>query len=228
MRVNLLVLISKEYKNLKENIVSLRNPENLKIMDGLGNIYFGCDQEWFGSKWKRLAGCGPCAASNILLYLHRCKNVDIRMNLEDKADSIVLIETVWRHVTPTLKGVYLLKQFCKGVHSFLKSKGVELGSFSLEIPKKRTERPDLSRMLDFISQGLLADTPVAFLNLSNGLVTNLDSWHWVTIVSLKISEQENVVSAHVYDGARYFDVDLKLWYETTTAGGGFVYFKASA
>jgi hypothetical protein len=33
------------------------------------------------------------------------------------------------------------------------------------------------------------------------------------------------VYAKIYDGAKTITINLKLWYETTSRGGGFVYFK---
>lgn len=206
---------------MNERIVSLKNLSSLTIADNAGNNHFGCSQEWYGSKWKRMAGCGPSTATNLLLYLHRTKSIKLALELNDQEGCIKLMEAVWHYVTPTFKGVHTAKQFYNGLHRFAKANGFELSSFSLTIPKQCSLRLEFSAVVEFIRQGLILNSPVAFLNLSNGMVKNLDSWHWVTIVSLKT--QEDDVFVQVYDGAKAFDINLKLWYETTTAGGGFVY-----
>lgn len=211
--------------NVNDWTFSLRNPDSIHILDNSGNIFFGCDQEWFKSHWQRLSGCGPSVASNLLLYLHRAKCISLPVDVNNQSDCIKLMEVVWSHVTPTLKGIYMLQQFYNGVHSFTQAHGYSLEGFSLDIPKKNTERPVLSAIVDFIAEGLLHDCPVAFLNLSNGMVSNLDKWHWVTIVALKTDQNNSYVFAKVYDAAESIIIDLKLWYETTSLGGGFVFFK---
>lgn len=204
---------------------SILSPSSIHIVDDSGNTFFGCDQEWFGSHWQRLSGCGPSVASNLLLYLHRAKNIRLPMAVNNQTDYIKLMEVLWSHVTPTHNGVYMLEQFYNGVHDFAQDHGYCLENFSLYVPEKKTAQPKLSAIVDFISEGLLQDCPVAFLNLSNGDVCNLEKWHWVTIVSLKIDPDNSYVLVKIYDAAESVIIDLKLWYETTTLGGGFVYFR---
>ena len=204
---------------------SLRNPDNLHIMDSLGDISFGCNQEWYSSDWQRSSGCGPSVASNIMLYMHRSKTISLPQEVNNKSECTKLMETVWDHVTPTNKGIYLLAQFCDGLHSFIRSNGYMFESFSLNIPDKNKERPELPAIVHFIAQGLINDCPIAFLNLSNGMISNLDRWHWVTIVSLETDQNNSKVLVNIYDGEESINIDLKFWYETTTLGGGFVYFQ---
>ena len=40
------------------------NLDNLKI----DNLYYGGNQDWYNSYFKRLAGCGPTTASTIIMY----------------------------------------------------------------------------------------------------------------------------------------------------------------
>jgi hypothetical protein len=68
---------------------------------------------------------------------------------------------------------------------------------------------------------LSGDRPVAFLNLCNGKEKNLDRWHWVTVVSMEYTPP---VLLRVLDGGTVKTVDLALWRDTTTDGGGFAYF----
>ncbi len=49
-----------------ENI-RLRAFENKK--DSIEDYtYFGGNQEWFETKWRRMSGCGPTTASTIIMY----------------------------------------------------------------------------------------------------------------------------------------------------------------
>jgi len=80
--------------------------------------------------------------------------------------------------------------------------------------------------LSFLEGGLIKDAPIAFLNLCNGQVKNLDPWHWVTIISLEYAENGKSASIKILDEGLIKKIDLALWYDTTTLGGGFVYFTA--
>lgn len=54
---------------------SILNLDYLKIEGNNENyIYYGGDQEWFKTAWRRISGCGPTTASAIIMYENR-KNV---------------------------------------------------------------------------------------------------------------------------------------------------------
>ena len=93
---------------------ALRSPKLLEITDGAGNIHYGCDQEWFGSSWQRMSGCGPCVASNIFLYLLRQKKLAFPFEIAGKADFIRFMDEVWRYITPTQNGIYRSDQWIEG------------------------------------------------------------------------------------------------------------------
>ena len=158
------------------------------------------------------------------MYLQKTQGIALPVNVANKADSVLLMESVWRHVTPGMGGVHKLEQLYNGVLSYAKEYGFDVDHFALPVPKKEIQRPALSSVIQFIAEGLRNDCPIAFLNLSNGKVENLDEWHWVTIVSLNVSENLDVVEATIYDGTKPMTINLKLWYETTRLGGGFIYF----
>lgn len=203
---------------------ALRSPELLEITDGAGNIHYGCDQEWFGSSWQRMSGCGPCVASNIFLYLLRQKKLRLPYEITCKADFVRLMDAVWGFITPTQNGIYRSDQWAEGAEKFLRAHGSGFACLRLDIPSAKTKRPSFSRFVEFIKEGLVSDCPVAFLNLSNGKLKNLDAWHWVTIVSL---QKGGNIHAGVYDAGAKLDIDLSLWYETTLLGGALVYLKQS-
>ncbi len=92
----------------------------------------------------------------------------------------------------------------------------------MKIAKAKGERPSLANVVDFLVSSFEADSPVAFLNLSKGALPNLDEWHWVTLVGVEQQGEGERVYATLYDASLTWKIDLGLWLETTTRGGGFV------
>ena len=199
----------------------LRNLSFLHIPNESGTASFGCDQDWFSTAWKRQAGCGPNAASNMLLYLQAGGRIHLNFGISGKTEIKALMEAVWRHVTPGLLGVHTIRRFAKGLHAFSVQHGVDLSCELLEVPRKRKNRPSVEEAARFIAEGLDRDCPVAFLNLHNGSVAPLDAWHWVTVISLSHDESGNPVLG-IYDGDKAFDANLSDWLASSAAGGGFV------
>lgn len=195
--------------------LSLKNIEALKID---GSDLYGCDQEWYTKPWQRLSGCGPTAASMMALYQvnpkHSAKTID-----EAKA----AMNELWNFVTPGFGGINRLDRFYNGYGKFLISKNIAHLNHALEIPKTVAHRPALSEVIHFLVEGLKADAPIAFLNLNNGKVHNLEAYHWVLITGLDLSDP-SLALAHILDGGQRLIIDLGLWLHTTTASGGFIYF----
>lgn len=200
---------------------SLSNLEYMHVLDEDGGVSYGCDQQWYGSVRQRMAGCGPTVATNILLYMSRAHGLALPLEARDKAGCIRLMEQVWRHVTPGYMGMHLPELLERGVLAFAREHGMALGSRLMEVPKKASIRPNLPEVTAFIREALRADNPVAFLNLCNGDIAELDEWHWVTLVALKPGDG---AFATIYDGRKSFDMDIGLWLATSKRGGGFVYF----
>lgn len=138
-----------------------------------------------------------------------------------KEDALVLMQELWGLVTPGIMGVHLISQFTKGVEEFLPKLPFALTERTLKIAKAKGKRPSLSCVVDFLVTSFTDDSPVAFLNLSKGALKNLDEWHWVTLVGIE-QEEGQPVYATVYDASLTWKIDLGLWLETTTRGGGFV------
>jgi hypothetical protein len=181
-------------------------------------LYYGCDQEWYSTKWKRLSGCGPTAVSNIIYYLTQTRSGSKTAFSWEQARA--LMEDVWNYVTPTMHGIPSTEILCKGIASYAKAKEMNIGIETVDIPKSRLERPAFAVLLSFLDQALEDDIPIAFLNLDHGEERNLDSWHWVTIVSLEQTGEMAVVE--ILDEGIIKRIDLSLWFHTTTKGGGFV------
>ena len=206
---------------------SIQNLGLFKIYDEITqSSYYGCDQEWYTTKWQRISGCGPTVASNIIYYHNRTyNNSDLNNYPTDKNNCLKLMEEMWKYVTPTLKGVSSTKIFFNGLLAYSKSNGLNFKHDFIDIHKKRILRPEFNRLLSFLNDALCNDSPVAFLNLNNGAVEQLYSWHWVIIVMLEYSEDGSTAFTTILDEGVIKKVDLAQWFKTTTLGGGFVSFK---
>ena len=67
---------------------------------------------------------------------------------------------------------------------------------------------------------------MAFLNYSNGALSNLDSWHWVPLISLSLHEDGGCHCTILDAGAEHF-IDFALWYLTSRLGGGLASLRAA-
>lgn len=206
-------------ENMKSSISDIRH---LALTASNHSTVHGCSQDWYASTWQRRAGCGPTTATNLLIYHQRAGHLDLQEKIVTAADGLALMEQVWSHVRPSAMGVHTPGIFHAGLKSFFRTRGVTLQPHSLLIPRQKRLRPVLAEVVAFIRTGLEKDSPVAFLNLSNGTVRNLDKWHWVTITALDDSHAPHV-ELEICDNLNRFSIDLKEWYDTTHLGGGFVY-----
>ena len=199
---------------------SIGNPDLFAVADdNEQNTCFGCDQAWYTTDWQRRAGCGPSVACNLFPYLIRSDNT-----LNNKEQWLSLMEETWEYVTPTTKGMPTTKLFYESVLSYAKAKGRAIQYEYCDFPEEKSCRPTLQEVVSFVEGGLLKDSPIAFLNLCNGQEEALYRWHWVTIISLDYDADVFQAFVNILDEGLIKKVDLALWYETTTLGGGFVYF----
>ena len=208
---------------------SLKQPNRFEIMDEKdGRIYYGFDQEWYASKWQRLSGCGPTTASTIFYYLFGAEPGPEAGRRLTRRESLAFLEKTWRHVTPTIRGIPSTELLCRGVESYAGANSLGLKLERLDIPRDRSSRPDLGALLRFLAASLSADSPVAFLNLHSGEEKLLDSWHWVTVVSLDYEEDGSAAFLDILDEGVKKRINLAQRYRTTTLGGGFVSFRRDA
>jgi hypothetical protein len=204
---------------------SITNLNLLRIQDSNPDaIYYGCSQKWYSTPWQRKAGCGPSVASNIVRYLVNKQTNSQQVFSKEACSS--LMEEAWRYFSPKVGGISTTNMFCKAFLLYAKSKRLNVQSRVFDVPQDKCSRPKLAEVLNFLEEALEKDAPVAFLNLCNGVVKMLERWHWVTIVSLYKSEDGKRVFVDILDYGVIKKIDLGLWYDTTTLGGGFVYFTA--
>lgn len=198
---------------------SVARMDGFDIPEKGSSVQRGVDQEWYAGYRQRLSGCGPSTATNILRYYS--DRLTLPMPAQTKEEARALMELVWDYVTPTLMGLNTTQRYVEGIDKLQAEKGWGLSCRRLDISARLDERPDAAQVASFIREGLAADCPIAFLNLSRGSLENLDQWHWVTLVALE--EDGEQLWAEAVDNGRMLRLDLSLWLETTTRGGGFVY-----
>lgn len=209
-------------------LISVKDLNVFRIAEGTDRIHHGCNQEWYPRRLQRLAGCGPTTATNIYLYLtspqHAPESEFLQHTLES---SVAQMQELWKYVTPSFRGVNTTRMFYEPMLEYAQTKGLNVAYRVLEVPKDTAERPKFSETLKFVEDGLAANTPLAFLNLDNGQEKNLDRWHWVTIIGLEYEEDGSSAYADILDAGLIKRINFKLWYETTTLGGGLIYFVRS-
>ncbi len=188
------------------------------IDESTQEVIFGLNQEWYKTKWQRMAGCGPTAASSLIYYgLHQEDHLD-----KLKAQS--LMETLWNYVTPGMGGVYKRSMFTNGLKRYFEKHNIDSKIESIEITKNKKTRVSLVDTVNFIETGLNANSLIAFLNLDNGDEKKLDEWHWVVICGLDVHENHSQVFVNIMDDGKLFAIDLNLWLKTCKKGGAMVYF----
>jgi len=185
---------------------------------------YGYNQEWYQTSFRRTRGCGPTAATMLLLYLNIREGTPLPYHNNNISFIAEVLEKVWDFVTPSwLLGLNSTVKFCKGMDTLLEHHGLSWRCRRLSITASRSKRASLSQVVKFLEDGIASDCPIAFLNLHKGQAATLYSWHWIVLVSLSYDASLNIYRATCYDGGRLVTFDLGLWLETTKFGGGFVY-----
>lgn len=199
----------------------LSSPHLLHITDSLHGLQYGASQAWYPFGFKRMAGCGPTTCANLLWYLSgsrkACGALCCRENAS-KEQMLELMKRVWHYVTPGIQGVNKTDMLVDGAVRYAADCDLSLSARVLNIPQSQAMRPSWEAVCEFISGVIAEDLPVAFLNLSNGKVSNLEGWHWVTLVGI----DPKTGTAWMYDQGKEQEINLRRWLLTTTIGGGFV------
>lgn len=191
-----------------------------------GEIFWGGDQDWYSTPLRRKAGCGPTTATNILAYLSRTqadKEVLWQPSSYNYEDYQVMMEKVWNFVTPTKLGLYSIRDLAQGMINYASTYQIPIAAHTLNLSFRPRQRKKFSEVEVFVLQGLAAGSPIAFLNYSRGKETELESWHWVTLMGLELFAEGS--RAIICDNGIRKKIDLKLWYETSRLGGGMVSFQ---
>ncbi len=214
-------------------VAVIRHLELLIIQtDEVPEPFFGCDQDWYHEPWQRQAGCGPCTSASILYYLscqHQAFSALYPLDGNHQEDFRNFMSEIWHYVTPGRMGVNEGRMLSEGVLKYALTKSVKMHAHLEKIAGLHQKRISFEVMIQFILAGLSSNCPVAFLNLSNGNLDNLESWHWVTIAAvLKHSDPAyTTYYAAISDSGEPKVINLSQWYESSLLGGTFVYFSQS-
>jgi hypothetical protein len=158
-------------------MITLPGLSLLQIRDG-DQEYCGGNQEWYAERWQRQAGCGPTNCTNLMWYLAQtresCKAL-CAYDASEKTNFVGLMDEVWRYVTPGHMGVNSTKIFAEGAERYGGAKGVALKANSLPVAHIHNEERKYAEVSEFVARALESNLPVAFLNLSNGALEDLDS-----------------------------------------------------
>jgi len=211
-------------KGIKGGInMEIKHPEWLQIATD-NPILYGYSQSWYKTSFQRTRGCGPTAAAMLLMYLNRRELEPLPYQSHSISSITEVLENVWSFVTPGwLLGLNSTGKFCKGVETLVRYYGLNWRWHKLSITAFGSKRASLSQVIKFLEEGIASDCPIAFLNLHKGQVKALESWHWITLVSLFYDANQKRYMATCYDGGYSITFDVGLWLETTRLGGGFVY-----
>ena len=208
---------------------SVSNPSLFEVVDTrTGKTYYGCNQEWYPTYLQRRSGCGPSVTSNIVLYLSRTRRLapGFQRDCGSKEKCVAVLTEMWSAVTPTWLGIPSTQVFADAVLSYLRAHNVDAQVKIFDVPDHKRPRVSIDEMVNFIGAALEQNIPVAFLNLCNGNEKTLSAWHWVTITAIEHEQDGSGAIATILDEGEFRTLNLALWYDTTTLGGGFVYFVA--
>ena len=222
----------------------LKHESLLLVKDSSETIYTGGNQYWFPKDGYLPGGaCGATAASNVLAYILR-SNLDMYKIAEEaglsglavpieKSDQthqslespepntkegyLDFMKKVYKYLYPRFGGL-MADHFSEGMNSLANEYGLHIETDCLKIPVNRSKRPSVSAAVDYVKTSLDADTPLAFLVLSSGNASNLDTWHWVTILSYNEEKRETCL----LDNGSVLLTSLETWLDTSIMGGAIV------
>jgi len=197
-------------------MVRLKNPAWLHV-EGYRRVYFGFDQAWYSSLWRKKMGSAPTCATAQLIYLN--KRDDLGLPYENDGYSTVVncMNAIWSYVTPLLGPIRSLHRYEFGVSKAVKSANTRLYHRRLRV--RRDKEIHLAEVINFVIDGLQMDSPVAFLSSHGGDIRALQYSHWVIIIAI----EGDMVTC--YDHGREIVFHLGDWLKSTKRGGGFVYFE---
>ncbi len=198
--------------------LSITSVEKLRIIDKENQISYAAQQDFYSSKWKRTSGCGPTAASNLILYEYR---KDICEDNPIHEESIrQIMNGMWKHITPGIMGVHVYHKFTKGLSRYLKEHDLNYQVEHILVDKNKNKRIKIAELIPFLEKSLCSNHLVAFLNRHNGEEKLLDRWHWVVLTQIEYDEKS--CKALILDQGKKIEIDLKLWLESTQDCGAFV------
>ncbi len=182
-------------------------------------LSYGFNQKWHKGFFKRLSGCGPTTGTMLLYYLKNRDDLNLKISTNSFDELQDSLDYTYNIMKPTVKGIDSTTLYVNGLNKILTDSDLSYNIHNIYL--RKDEQNELHCYADFIKEGIKKDSPVAFLNLHSGKVLILESWHWLTIVSIIDYEDDYFITC--YDNGNKIEFKLGDWFNTTKLGGGFVY-----
>ena len=195
----------------------LRHPEWITLTVD-GRPHYGYDQEWYPDRWQRLAGCGPTTGAAIAAYLEAKETGRV---IASREDALAKMLAFWPYATPRMHGLYKARWLMEGLASYLADHRLRGRADMMAVPLLAPLRSPLSDVARYVREGLEADAPLGFLNLHNGGIEAIYSWHWMPLAALE-EREDGTVLATALDEGKAVVFDLGAWLSRTKFGGGLV------
>lgn len=195
---------------------------------GTDRFAYGGKQAWFAKKSRRVRGCGPTAAANILCYLAGSaeKYRPLCPDGATRESFLVLMDALYTALAPSfIGGLFSRRRFSRRVVRWAQKRGVALTAH-----QAGTRTHSQQECLAMIRHGLEQDRPVATLNLKwRYIVPGGEDfgWHWVTITGLQ-EEADGKTQIVVSSWGRRFLLDWNSYWQACRRAflpGGFVWFE---
>lgn len=199
----------------------------------------GGNQSWFSNYTRKIGGCGPVSAANILAYMafndafftglyegsmqqqaylvHMKKVYGyVKPNELYNAEGKRQVKKIFGIKIPPSFGIRSLSKFRRGISKYAKSNDIELSSKSIRRPYS------YEKFKDYIKEGLENNYPIALRNMFNSVPMYFESpiskrirkvgfqLHWVTVVGL-IEEKTTWIEVLTWAGLA--KIDLKVFWE---------------
>lgn len=210
--------------------ITLRRENFLPLIEaGTGQLLYGGKQAWFTKKGRRVRGCGPVAAANILCYLAG-SGEKYRGLYPDEAltqdDFLSLMDTMYRELSPAfIGGLFSCGRFIRRTVRWAKKRGVLLTAH-----RSGSRSHSQEECFAMIRRGLEQNRPVAALNLKlRYTVASGENfgWHWVTITGLHTGP-DGKPQIEISSWGRRFRLDWDSYWQASRRAllpGGFVWFE---
>ena len=190
-------------------MIELQHMEALKV-----GRWMGGSQEWYPRHLRRLSGCGPTNAALMVWYLAQTRpefSALCDVGTRSKEDFLRVMNEMFGYVKPGMQGVNHAAKFACGLAAYADRRDVPLRLDWVET------RRDLPFPGLFVLEALQKDRPVEFLNLHSGSQSQLDGWHWMTIIAF---ESDSTLT-HCCDQGKIVKFLMREWHATSKLGGHF-------
>ncbi len=169
-----------------------------------GTLSYGGSQDWYRTKWRRMAGCAATSAANLAAYYE----VGVRPDWADglsrgftKEHYRQLMNTTFGCMKPGFMGFPWRDRYAKNFVCFAEERGMRFQASDL-YGWTDTEEP-----FRFVKGAINDGNPVALLILTHrARELNDNTWHWMTITGYDTEKRTLLISN--YGRREYLKADM--------------------